>query len=257
MVELTIVGSGTAAPHPWRVSAAHHIRAGGTSLLLDCGPGAVHRMAGVGVEWHRITHIAVSHFHTDHVGDLPMLLFALKYALPEPRADELTLILPPGGSAWIERLAAAFGAYILDPGFAVHVREIEPGTAFELGEAGSIAARKTPHTEHSVAYRVSIGPRSIGYTGDTGVDPGQEEFFRGVDVLIAECSLPDEAAMDVHLTPSRVAALAQGAQPGQLVLTHLYPRLDGRDVAGMVRAAGWTGPTTIAYDGLRIRLPDT
>mgnify|MGYP001042078220 FL=1 len=253
-MELTIVGSGTAAPHPWRVSAAHHIRAGGISLLLDCGPGAVHRMAGVGVAWHRITHVAVSHFHTDHVGDLPMLFFALKYALPVPRTEALTLFLPPGGSAWIERLAEAFGAYILDPGFAVHVREVEPGAALELGDAASIVARKTPHTEHSVAYRVNIGVRSIGYTGDTGVDVGQEEFFRGVDVLIAECSLPDDMAMDGHLTPARVAALARGAQPGHLVLTHLYPQLDGLDVAGLVRAAGWSGTTTAAYDGLRIRL---
>ncbi len=255
-MELTIVGSGTAAPHPRRVSAAHHIRAGKISLLLDCGPGAVHRMAGVGVEWYRITHVAVSHFHTDHVGDLPMLLFSLKYALPEPRTEGLTLIMPSGGYAWIERLAAAFGGYILDPGFDVHVREIEPGTTLELGDAARIAARKTPHTEHSVAYRVDSGARSIGYTGDTGVDPGQEEFFRGVDVLLAECSLPDDMAMDTHLTPARVAALARGAGPGHLVLTHLYPQLEGRDVDGLVRAAGWSGPTTIAYDGLRIPLAD-
>src|SRR5690606_34065746 len=179
-VELTIVGSGTAAPHPRRVSAAHHIRAGKISLLLDCGPGAVHRMAGVGVEWNRLTHVAVSHFHTDHVGDLPMLLFALKYALPAPRTEDLVLVLPPGGRAWIERLAAAFGEYILDPGFAVHVRELEPGATLDLGDAARIAAHKTPHTQHSVAYRVGIGARSVGYTGDTGVDVGQEQFFREI-----------------------------------------------------------------------------
>lgn len=251
-MELTIVGSGTAAPHPERVSAAHHIRAGALSLLLDCGPGAVHRMAGVGVAWHRLTHVALSHFHTDHVGDLPMLLFALKYALPAPRTDALTLLVPPGGRAWIERLAAAFGEYIVDPGFTVHVREIEPGTTHELGDDARITARKTPHTEHSIAYRVTVGGRSVGYTGDTGVDEGQEQFFHDVDVLLAECSLPDDLAIGMHLTPSRVAALARGAQPGHLVLTHLYPQLDGRDVAGLVRAAGWQGRTTVAYDGLRI-----
>ena len=254
-MDVTIVGSGTAAPHPHRVSAAHHIRAGTLSLLLDCGPGAVHRMAGVGVEWQRLTHVALSHFHTDHVGDLPMLLFALKYALPAPRTEDLVVVLPPGGRAWIERLAAAFGAYILDPGFAVHVRELEPGATLDLGDEARIAARKTPHKEHSVAYRVDIGARSVGYTGDTGVDVGQEQFFRDVDVLIAECSLPDDMAIDIHLTPSRVAALARGARPRHLVLTHLYPQLDGRDVAGMVRAAGWEGPTTVAHDGLRIPLP--
>src|SRR5690606_26810905 len=134
-------------------------------------------------------------------------------------------------------------------------QELEPGATLDLGDEARIAARKTPHKEHSVAYRVDIGARSVGYTGDTGVDVGQEQFFRDVDVLIAECSLPDDMAIDIHLTPSRVAALARGARPRHLVLTHLYPQLDGRDVAGMVRAAGWEGPTTVAHDGLRIPLP--
>ncbi|HEX7089247.1 MAG TPA: MBL fold metallo-hydrolase [Longimicrobiales bacterium] len=253
-MELTIIGSGTAVPHPERVSAAHHVAAGAVSLLLDCGPGAVHRMAAVGIAWGEITHVAVSHFHTDHIGDLPMLLFALKYGLAEPRNEELVLLLPRGGRTLAERLASAFGDYVLQPGFPLRIRELEPGDRAELGNGVSLTARRTPHTDHSLAYRVD-GPRgSIGYTGDTGPDPGQAAFFRGVDVLLAECSLPDELAMDVHLTPSRVAALAQGAEPGHLVLTHIYPQLERLDVAGLVRAAGWQGHTTIARDGLRLPL---
>jgi ribonuclease BN (tRNA processing enzyme) len=251
-VELTIIGSGTAVPHPERVSAAHHISAGAVSLLLDCGPGAVHRMAAIGVAWSELTHIAVSHFHTDHIGDLPMLLFALKYGLAAPREEELVLLLPRGGRALVERLASAFGDYILDPGFPLRIQELESGEHVDLGDGVSLAARRTPHTEHSLAYRV-IGPGgSIGYTGDTGPDPEQAAFFQGVDVLVAECSLPDEFAMDVHLTPSQVAALAQGAQPGHLILTHIYPQLERLDVAGLVRAGGWQGRTTVARDGLRV-----
>lgn len=253
-MELTIVGSGTAAPHAHRVSAAHHVRARHVSLLLDCGSGAVHRMAGLGVAWDQLTHIALSHYHTDHVSDLPMLLFSMKYALPEPRREELTLLTPPDGRAWLGRLAAAFGEYIVDPGFPIHVQEVEDGTVFELGDGARIACRQTPHTDRSFAYRVDAFGQALGYTGDTGADPGQADFFRRVDVLVAECSLPDDLAIDMHLTPSRVAALALGAQPGHLVLTHLYPQLERRDVAGLVRAAGWQGRTTIARDGLRIQL---
>lgn len=253
-MDLTIVGSGTAAPDGERVSAAVHIGAGPVSLLLDCGSGAVHRMAGLGIEWDRLTHVALTHFHTDHVGDLPMLLFALKYAIPAPRREPLTVLTPPGGRQWFDRLAAAFGEYIRNPGFELDVRELAPGESLELEGALRIATRKTPHTAESIAYRVDAVGWSAGYTGDTGEDPGQAAFFQGVDVLVAECSLPDELAIDMHLTPSRVAALARGAQPGHLIVSHIYPQLEGRDVAGLVRAAGWEGRTTVARDGLRIPL---
>ena len=221
-------------------------------LLLDCGSGVVHNMARFRLPWHRLTHILVSHFHTDHVGDLPSLLFSLKHGLSTPRSEQLTIVGPAGTRDLLQRMAAAFGDHVLDPGFPVRIRELAAGEVHDLGDVARLTSRATPHTDASLAFRLETPDATLGYTGDTGMDDGLGAFFRGVDVLICECSLPDALAMDTHLTPSRVARIAAGARPRHLLLTHIYPQLESEDVPDRVRAAGWDGPIRVASDGMQI-----
>jgi ribonuclease BN (tRNA processing enzyme) len=59
--------------------------------------------------------------------------------------------------------------------------------------------------------------------------------------------------MDRHLSPARVAELAEEADPGLLVLTHVYPPQSPSAVAEWV-AARCGRQVVAATDGLRIRL---
>jgi ribonuclease BN (tRNA processing enzyme) len=93
------------------------------------------------------------------------------------------------------------------------------------------------------------------YTGDTGRDPGLGEWAAGCDVLLAECSLPDEMRMETHLTPEGCAELAAQAQPRSLVLTHFYPPVELVDIRALV-AARYAGPVTLASDGWSINLEE-
>ena len=80
--------------------------------------------------------------------------------------------------------------------------------------------------------------------------------MRGVDLLVAECSLTDDEVGDNHLSPSRVAELAREAGPELLLLTHIYPHVrEHHDVRALVAAAGWSGDVRLAHEGLRVRLP--
>src|SRR5256885_11072619 len=54
------------------------------------------RLAQFGLPWHEVTHVIVSHFHPDHWGELPMLVYALKYTTVPPRTDPLVVLGPPG-----------------------------------------------------------------------------------------------------------------------------------------------------------------
>jgi hypothetical protein len=36
------------------------------------------------------------------------------------------------------------------------------------------------------------------------------------------------------------------------VVTHVYPQLSGQDVVGLIRDAGYDGPTFRAHDGLHL-----
>lgn len=247
-MRLTTIGTGTAAPHPTRVAAAHLVETGDVRLLLDCGSGAVHRMAALGVEWSTITHVAITHFHADHIADLPMLLMGWQWGQLPARSEPAMLIGPVGTIALLERMAAVYGAWMLAPSFPFSIVEITPDVPIALSESVALRAQPVPHTLESIAYSISDGKTRLVYTGDTGDDEALALWATGCDLLLAECSLPDAMAIREHLTPRQVGALASRAQAKRLVLTHFYPPVEMIDIIAAV-AERYAGPTVLATDG--------
>lgn len=255
MIRLTTIGTGTAAPDAMRVASGQLIEAGDVRLLLDCGSGVVHRMAERAIRWQDITHVALTHFHADHIADVAPLIFAWRHGDLPPRTAPVEIIGPPGTATLMDRFAAAFGEWVLAPGYPLMVRELSFGDSIELGGSVQLAARKVPHTAESVAYSVEYGGRRIVYTGDTGYDPSLAAWAAGCDVLLAECSLPADMALPQHLTPEQCGALAGAAAPALLALTHFYPPVERVDIRAGV-AAHFAGPVAIAADGWVIELED-
>lgn len=251
---LTVLGSGTLVPDHRHHGAAHLLRAWDVLALLDCGTGTVHSFTEHGVAWPHLTHVLVTHYHPDHVGDLPALLLALALGAEPPRTLPLTLVGPKGFRTFLERLAAVTGRHLLDPGFEVRVVEVESGGSWkDAGSALEVRCTSTPHTETSVAYRLEVRGVVVGYTGDTGPSEAVAELVRGCDVLVAECTQADPPAMDTHLSPSRLAALARAARPGTLVVTHVMPPLTHGEAAARV-AEAYDGEVVAALDGLVLTL---
>jgi ribonuclease BN (tRNA processing enzyme) len=257
MAQVTILGSGTLLPDDDHRSAAHLVERDGLRFLLDCGSGTVHGLDRHGIQWRELTHVALSHFHTDHIGDLPALLWALKHGVGEERIRPLTLLGPPGLRTRLEAMVQAFGDYILDPGFPVEVVELRPEGGWLDGEWDlELRCHPANHTPEALAFRIQAGGVSVGYTGDTGPHPPLAGFFHEVDVLICECAISDGAPAQPHLSPQDVAALARDARPRALILTHLYPEVERDGLADLVRTLGYTGDVLVARDGLRRTIPD-
>jgi ribonuclease BN (tRNA processing enzyme) len=247
-MRLTTLGTGTIALSAARVCSGQLLEAGAVILLLDCGGGVAHRLAGLALPWREISHVAFTHFHLDHIGDFATLMFAWKYGDRPGRSAPLVVVGPIGTAALLGRLADAVGGWLRDPGFPVTVREIEPGGSLDLGGGVTLGAAKVPHTPESVAYSIVRGGRRVVYSGDMGYDPMFAEWARGADLLLCECSLPAELAIPEHLTPAECGALAAAALPKHLVLTHFYPQVESVDVRGIV-SAHYAGPISLAEDG--------
>jgi ribonuclease BN (tRNA processing enzyme) len=252
-MRLTTIGTGTVSPSATRVCAGHLVEAGDVRLLMDCGGGVVHRMAQLGLAWSEVTHVALTHFHPDHVSDLVPLAMAFRYGQLPPRGTPLVIVGPPGVRAFLERLTAALWPSMLEPGFPVEVLEAPPGERLALGGAATLESCKVPHTEDSVAYSVEHAGGRLVYTGDTGPDDALADWATGCDVLLAECSLPSDMAVAGHLTPETAAALAARANPALLALTHFYPPVERIDIAALV-ARQHAGPVALAVDGWRTEL---
>ncbi|HEY9225033.1 MAG TPA: MBL fold metallo-hydrolase [Gemmatimonadaceae bacterium] len=254
-MRFTTLGTGTISLTPTRSCAGYLLETPGARVLIDCGSGITRRLAELGLEWQTITHVVLSHFHIDHHGDLPTLVFAWRHGFLPPRSAPVEIIGPVGTAALLERLAAAYGAWLTSPGFPLTIREITPADVVELPGGVKLSAHPVPHTPESVAYSFERAGRRIVYTGDTGPSDALAVWAYGCDFLVCECSLPREMGIPEHLTPEQCGELAAAAAPKHLALTHFYPPVEGVDIRGIV-GARYAGPVTLAVDGWHFETED-
>lgn len=262
MITLHILGAGGAVPTAERGPAAYWIELDGHGLLLDPGPGALVRLmrqpAGP-ASVDQIGTVLLSHLHLDHTADLAPLLFAQHSVLAR---QEGTLLLagPRGTAAFLDQLRQVYGDWLEPRLRRLDVREVSAGDSLAL--PGGVATALPAH--HPVPRLASDGlgwlfedhqGHRLAYTGDTGPCADQERAIGACDLLLAECSTPDDLAIDTHLSPASVSQLVGNTRPGRVVLTHLYPLVASQAPELAVAAA--TGVRTVAArDGDVFTIPE-
>ncbi|NOZ56476.1 MAG: ribonuclease Z [Calditrichaeota bacterium] len=250
-ISLTVLGSGSCVPRVRRASASYLVQHGETSLLVDMGSGSLRRLVEFGFPWSKLDGVLLTHFHMDHVADLPALLFAFQNAPGLTRQRELLLAGPVGLEGVLHGLADTFGRWVLDPGVPVRMVEL-PGEDLVLGEL-EISARPVHHSRNALGYRLEACGRVLTLSGDTGVCDGLVWLARGADVAVFECANADQPPVESHLTPEEAGAVAEEAGVNKLVLSHIYPAGDEVDLVGRARRT-FNGEITVAEDLMTIWL---
>ncbi len=231
MARITLLGTGTCVPSLVRSASAALVQTKSETLLVDSGPGTLHRLLEAGVSIDDLTAIFYTHIHPDHTAELVPLLFATKYPQCH-RRQPLTLYGGQGFLAFFNRLKAVYGEW-LNPGPGLVRCEELSVSGRDRFTHGELAVSTVPvnHRPESVACRVSLpSGRSVAFSGDTGPCSALVDLVRGVDLFVCECSTPDDEPVSGHLTPSLAGKMATEAQVGRLVLTHFYPSCDKVDI---------------------------
>jgi ribonuclease BN (tRNA processing enzyme) len=252
-MKLTILGSGTVVPDGKRNSSGYFVEAGKLRVMMDCGAGTVHALARYGLDWEALTHLFISHFHADHIGELASLFFAFRHGLKTARTEPLTLIAPHGIERVIHHLKAAFGERIFTPKFPFHILPVAPGERLALADDCILTVAKTPHTEESLAVRIQQGDCSISYTGDTDYSEPLGQFFQGTSLLVSECSFREYREGVPHLAIKEVGQLASLAQAERLLVTHFYFEVDEEELKKQLQAT-YAGEIFVGKDGMSIQL---
>jgi ribonuclease Z len=201
-----VCGSSSPVPSP-AAKACIAVIAGGKFYIVDIGPGAYNNMATWRWPLDRIGGVFLTHFHSDHIGDLGELNMN---SWAQGRAGPLDVYGPPG----VAQVVAGYAqAYALDQGYRTahhgaallnadrwamvpHPVPLEgPATAaFDRRAvvlddgALKITAIEVRHTpvEPAYAYRFDYKGRSLVVSGDTRRHPPLARAAQGADVLFHE-----------------------------------------------------------------------
>ncbi|UCE05022.1 MAG: ribonuclease Z [bacterium] len=224
-MELTILGSGCGIPSLQRGAPGHLIQIDNKPLLFDSGSGTLLQLLNIGIDYKLLNHIFYTHTHSDHTADLIPLIQALRTTPNYKRKEILHIYGPEGFTNFLQILTQGFGLWLLEPNFPVEIHELNRDRL----EFSNWLVKTIPvqHSHAAIAYRVESNQgHSIVYSGDTDYCPEIIELAKKAEILILECSFPDNRKVNGHLTPSEAAEIAEKAECNHLILTHLYPPVD-------------------------------
>ena len=253
-MKLTVLGSGTAVPHPTRSSPGFWLETAAGTVLLDCSASTPHRMAQENCDWANLDAIWISHFHLDHCGGLAPFLFGTRHAAETQNRTKPLRIF---GAHGLRNLLAAFDKAndykLFKQPFPVEIIEVEPLEEFDILPQVTAVSMKTLHTQESLAIHIrDTSDKTFVYTSDTGFDKNLAAFAGAVDLLVMECSFFKDKPVEKHLELAEAMFLIRLAKPKQVVLTHFYAEWDLIDFQTEIAKVSPSDAVFEAVDGLRL-----
>ena len=251
--QAVILGSGTIVPSIVRSACSVLLKMDSTRLVLDTGPGTMRRLLQVDTNIFDVSHICYSHFHPDHVAELVPFLFGTKYPDAFFQKHPLTLFGGKGFIKFYNGLKAVYGDWMTPEKKWLQLVELSEnmhvGHQFDNFK---LHVAVMNHRPESLAYRIQLSDgRNVVYSGDTDYCENLIELSKQTDLLICECSTPEDMKISGHLTPKLAGTIANKAQVKRLILTHLYPQCDHVDLIAQASQT-YKGPIIVAEDLMTI-----
>ncbi len=261
-LRVILCGTSSPLPDPDRAKSCVVVVAGGKAYAVDTGPESWKTLGLLNFPGSRIAAILLTHFHSDHIGDLGE--FRMQTWVGGRRRP-----LPVYGPAGVEQVVAGFNqAYALDDKYreAHHGADIMPLSGADLAAkpfaapAGgdrvtvlesdglTVTAFEVDHSPAApaVGYRFDYRGRSVVISGDTKKLAAVARASAGADVLVHDAMaqhlrqvLADAARDagnarvaklfddigDYHASAVEAAETANEAGVQLLVYTHFVPAL--------------------------------
>lgn len=285
-MRILLLGTGTPRYDLERAGPSQLLDIEGQYILIDCGPLATFRLFGSGIPLGQIDTLFFTHHHHDHNADFPVFILAswyhgrkgLKIFGPEGTRDFIFRVLEIYKPDFTGRQNVFQRHGLLDP----EIQELDSGRTYQM-EWGEVSTWRTKHNPPNLAYRFTASGRSVVFTGDTAYQEELSDFARGADVLVHEAHMakpvgslqltteeptPEniyaasmrphekriwEGLKAIHSSPEEAAMIAQAAGVKKLVLSHISPFRDVKDMRSKA-SAHFSGAVIIGEDLMTIEV---
>jgi ribonuclease BN (tRNA processing enzyme) len=266
-----VLGSGGPEMQDKRASTSYLIWENSRArVIVDAGGGSALRFGESGAQMSTVDVFLFSHFHVDHSGDFPALIFSSWF---EDRKRPLP-IYGPAGNEFMPSTTEFVHDLFSDPhGAWRYLSElVEPGTegsyqlqphnvaassvpvlVFRNADMGAYAVSVVHGAFPALAWRVEIGGKRIVFSGDTNGDgEGLTQLASNADLFVAHNAVPEGASgleRRLHMPPSVIGTTAANAHVKQLVLSHRMLRTLGKEnVTEAEIRRRYSGPIAFAND---------
>lgn len=242
-----LLGTGSADGGPDRTTTMLVVEHGATTVLVDCGGDAVHRMLAMDLRPKDLAAVVLTHEHPDHISGFPLLIEKM-WLRGRKRPIDVYGLAPT-----LEKARALFAVFATDqweglPEIRYHVVDAEPGAPVVSLDGLEITATPVDHPVPTIGLRFKAGDTRLAYSCDTAPTAAVTDLARGAALLLHEGtgSLPG-----VHSSPEEAAQIAADAGAGRLVLVHAPP--DATD-DGLAEARATFAETSWGWDGAQIEV---
>ncbi len=258
-MKITLLGTGSPEPYARRASPGYLIDVGTECLQFDCGGGTFDRLLSAGADLSKLSHLFLSHLHSDHMMDYARLVHArwdvhghdtenLRVFGPAPIGKMTTQLFGPGGvfaadltarteDVPSQQIYAERGGELPRLWPAPQVTEISK--SFELKRNDwHLRALPVPHAQpflDSFGFRVDCAGKSFVFSGDSGPSKALTRLAEGADLLAHMCfqlsgDSPGQkwsAGSSGHM---EIAEMASEAGIKKVILSHLRSHMDEEGV---------------------------
>lgn len=245
-LDVVVLGSGGPELADRRASTGYLLREDGKArFLIDFGAGASLNFERAGGRIEDLYALLFTHFHVDHVNDLPAMVKASFFSA---READLPLFGPTGNEVipttplFVARQFGEDGVYPYLSGF------LDGNAAFRLLPEAVAADVENPvlfsrefhgftvqaiAVDHgllpSLAWRVEKDGCAVVVSGDTRNGAMTlDRLAKDADIFIAHNAVPesssDKVALRLHMKPSEIGRIAQAAGVRKVVLSHFMLR---------------------------------
>ncbi|QLB13558.1 ribonuclease BN (tRNA processing enzyme) [Bisgaardia hudsonensis] len=270
-IDVVVLGSGGPELTDRRASTGYLLREKGKArFIIDFGAGASLNFERVGGKIEDLEALLFTHFHVDHVNDLPAIIKASFFS---DRERDLPLYGPTGNhiipstSVFVERQFGVNGVYPYLSDFLtgeavyrlipIEVNADHDNPRLFTTKIGdfSIQAIGVDHgLLPSLAWRIEKDGCSLVISGDTN-NSGKtlEHLAKTADIFIAHHAVPesskDHVAQHLHMKPSEIGRISRDSKVHHLLLSHFMHRTEHtEDETQSAIRSYYNGPLDFAKD---------
>lgn len=248
----TILGSSSGSPNPNRACSGYLLHVGESLSLIDCGGGVTSSFLRQGFDPLRLDRVFISHTHSDHVGELTLVIQML-HVLNSNR--KLTIYMPNEFVGPFENYLNA--VYLIRERLRLEITIEGYSDGFVFDESFRLRAIANSHLiglksvikEFGLSnkmqchsFEIETGNKRLFYSSDVGSFDDIRDYLIDLDYALIETTHTDTRQILEHVRNSSVK---------KYVLTHLGTDDEVAELKSAVAAADLSN-VLVAEDGMRL-----